>query len=535
MSQIKIHHPLTPPCKRRGDKTLPLLLLILDGWGIAKPNRGNAVTLARTPNLNKLFKNYPYTELCAHGECVGLPIGQVGNSEAGHMNIGAGRIVEQDEVRINESIEDGTFFKNTALNEAMKYVLKNKSKLHLMGIISSQSSPHGDPKHLRALVNLARHHKISEVYLHLFTDGRDSPPYSALKFITALERDVLSHEKIATIMGRYYAMDRKKKWENTARAYNALVDGQARTAKSPQAAITEGYNRRESDEFLEPYIITNSHGDPLPRVSNNDSLIFFNLRSDRARQLAKPFVQVDFEKKNNPVFTREKILKNLKFVAMTDFGPDLDSILTAFSSVDLKSTLPMELSHLKQLYIAETEKYAHVTYFFNGGYADPVNGEKRMVVPSPDVKSYDETPEMSSKKLTQIILKNVAAHAYDFTVLNFAAPDMIGHTGNLKAAIQTCEAMDKYVNEIVRAYLAKNGTIIITADHGNIEEMLNLKTGEANTEHSTNPVPFVIINKYLKNKIKLRKGGKLGDVAPTILDLLGIKKPKEMAGRTLII
>ncbi|MFH1522858.1 MAG: 2,3-bisphosphoglycerate-independent phosphoglycerate mutase [Patescibacteria group bacterium] len=515
------------------NKNLPLILIILDGWGIASPNSGNAISLAKTPFMDGVVKKYPSTQIYAHGRYVGLPNDQDGNSEAGHMNIGAGRIVEQDSVKINNSIKDGTFFKNAAFAEAISRVKKNKSKLHLMGMLSNGMSAHSNPDHVSALLKLARTNNINNTNIHLFTDGRDSPKYAALKLVESLLRELSGNERIATIMGRFYAMDRKKKWSRTKMAYEALVLGKGLKAKSPQEAITQSYNREENDEFIRPYVIYKDNK-PLPRINNGDSVIFFNFRSDRARQLAKVFVQEKFNEDNPGSFKKEKVLKNLYFVTMTDFGPDLDSIKTAFPSMDLKDTLPMVLANLKQLYLAEREKYAHVTYFFNGGYAGRVNGEDCFMIPSPDVRSYDEKPAMSSSKLASVVIKNIKEKKYDFTVLNFAAPDMIGHTGNLKAGVICCEAIDKEVNNITKEYLKKNGTVIITADHGNIEEMINLKTGEIDTEHSKNPVPFIIINKKLKRTIKLRKNGVLGDIAPTILYLMDRKKPKEMKGKSLI-
>ena len=512
---------------------LPMILVILDGWGVAAPNRGNAITLSKTPTMDGLKRKYPNTELGAHGRYVGLPGTQSGNSEAGHMNLGAGRVVEQDAVRISKSINDGTFFKNASFVEALRHIEKNKSRLHLMGMISNGMSAHSDPDHLLALLSFVKNHKIKEVYLHLFTDGRDSPKYAALKLIQEIEKTFKGGEAIATIIGRFYAMDRKKSWDRTQKSFEALTAGIGRKAESATAAITESYNRGDSDEFIEPYVITKK-GKPLPRIKNGDSVIFFNLRSDRARQLAKVFVQKEFCEKNKFCFLRKKFLKDLLFVAMTDFGPDLDSILTAYPGFDLKKTLPMQLADLKQLYIAETEKYAHVTYFFNGGYADPVDGENRLVIPSPDVRSYDQVPAMSSAKLTSTIITNLKKKKYDFTVLNFAAPDMVAHTGNLKAGIECCHVVDRHLSEIVKAYLEVGGTVLITADHGNIEEMINLKTGEIDTEHSVNPVPFILVNKNLQNKIKLKPSGVLADVAPTILKLLGLEKPKEMAGKSLI-
>ena len=518
--------------KNKKDNILPMILVILDGWGITKPNKGNAVTLAKTPTLDGLVKKYPYTEIFAHGRHVGLPPKQDGNSEAGHMNIGAGRVVEQDAVKIDRSINNGTFFKNTAFLEAIKHAKDNKSNIHLMGMLSNGMSAHSDPEHLMALIEMLKTNEIKDVYLHLFTDGRDSPKYISLKLVDELQKSFKNGEHIATIMGRFYAMDRKKKWKRTKMAYQALVFSKGRIAISPEAAITESYNSGENDEFIEPYIIKPEVGKPV-KIGDNDSIIFFNLRSDRARQLAKVFVQDDFNKDNPGAFKREKVLKNICFVAMTDFGPDLGNILTAFPSIDLKETLPMVLAPFSQLYIAETEKYAHVTYFFNGGYAGKVDDEDFFMVPSPDVRSYDETPVMSSGELTKIILNNLASNKYEFVVLNFAAPDMIAHTGNLDAGVTCCEGVDRYLSKIVKAYLKVKGTVIVTSDHGNIEEMINLKTGEIDTEHSSYPVPFIIANKSLKNK-KLRTGGSLSDIAPTVLDILNIDKPKEMTGKSLL-
>lgn len=524
---------------------LPLILIILDGWGIASKNKGNAITLAKTPALDYLKNNYPSTELFAHGLHVGLPAYQDGNSEAGHLNLGAGRTVNQESVRISKEIKNKVFFQNPALLKVIEQVKKEKSKLHLMGLLSGVMSPHSAPDHLIALLNLARQHKIKEVYLHLFTDGRDSAPKESLKFLAKLEKQLKPNEKIATIMGRFYGMDRKEAWQRTELAYNAIIMGEGILTNDWRQTIKASHAKNETDEFIVPHVFTDSKNNILPRLSDNDGLIFFNFRSDRARQISKAIAQNDFEKINPNSFKRKKVLKNLAFAALTDFSKDIPHILTAYTGSSVKNTLPFVLKDLKQLYIAEKEKYAHVTYFFNGGYADTVSGEDRKIIPSPKVEKYDETPAMSSFELTEIILKNLKSKGflkkqkwqYDFTVLNFAAPDMVGHTGNLQAGIQTCEAIDECVDRIAEAYLKIRGTVIITADHGNIEEMITLKTGEINTKHSINKVPFILVNSQFKKdgkqKIKLRKDGKIGDVAPTILDLLKIKKPEEM-GESLI-
>ncbi len=513
---------------------MPLILLILDGWGIAPPSRGNAITLAKTPTMNGLIKKYPYTEIKACGLNVGLPKGQDGNSEAGHMNLGAGRIVSQDAVVINKSIEDGSFFKNPAFIDAIRHAQINKSNIHLMGLVSGYQSAHSFPEHLEALLKLCRDNFKGRVFLHLFTDGRDAPQYESVKWVDGIKKEIHYLEKIVTISGRFYAMDRKKKWERTEKVYNALVLGEGIEDKDPISAISHAYNRGESDEFIQPTIISSKDekGKQKGLISDNDSIIYFNLRSDRARELTKTFVQKDFNKKNPGYFKRKKILKNIKFIAMTDFGPDLDDILTAFPTKDLEDTLPIVLKDFKQLYISETEKYAHVTYFFNGGYANPVGGEERLMIPSPNVKSYDEKPEMSLFEVLKI-LRTKAINKYNFICVNFANPDMVGHTGNLKAGIKAVEFVDEAVKLLVGDVLKMKGTVLITSDHGNIEEMINLKTGEIDTKHSRNPVPFILVNDSFKGA-HLNKGV-LGDVAPTILDIMKLKKPERMRGKSLII
>ncbi|KKQ55369.1 MAG: 2,3-bisphosphoglycerate-independent phosphoglycerate mutase [Parcubacteria group bacterium GW2011_GWA2_38_13] len=506
----------------------PMVLLILDGWGISKMNRGNAIALARKPYIDHLMKHYPNTKLNTSGKYVGLPPEQAGNSEAGHMNIGAGRIMEQDAVRVNKAISQGSFFRNPALISAINHVKKNNSNLHIMGLVSSGQSAHSEPDHLLALISLAKFNDVKNIYFHLFTDGRDSPSHSALKIIEHLER-ILRQKKIATIIGRYYAMDRKKNWSCTEKAYNALVLGIGRRAQSPQAAITQAYNRGETDEFIEPYVMTNHHK-AISAINDNDAIIFFNLRSDRARQLAKPFVQEKFEKLNAGSFKRKKVLKNICFVAMTNFGPDLGHIATAFPVEPIQDTLPMLLIEKKQLYIAETEKYAHMTYFINGGYADPVANETRIKIESPNVKNYAETPRMSVGKITTKVLENIPK--YDFIGINFSSPDMIGHTGNIEATIKAIEFVDTCIGRIYKKVLQNNGILIITADHGNAEHKINLKTDEHIPEHSKNPVPFILISK--KKYVIKKRVGSLCDVLPTILELFNIPKADDITGVSLI-
>ncbi len=507
----------------------PLVMIILDGWGIAPDSPGNAVTRAKTPTLDSWRSKYPSTQLKASGQAVGLSPRQDGNSEAGHMNLGAGRVVKQDAERISATIADGRFFRNPAFHAAIRHVNKYNSALHIMGMLGSKQSAHADPDHLMALLMLAQQARLQHVWVHLFTDGRDSPRYFAREM---LER-MLPHfgdARVGTVMGRFYGMDRNKNWERTELAYNALRHGQADYhVDDPLDAITQAYNRGESDEFIKPTIVNGFHG-----MQENDSIIFFNLRSDRARQIAKTFVQTDFERQNAVTggFTRRDPIHPL-FVSMTDIGPDLGDMLSAYPAVELTETLPMVLKNFRQLYIAESEKYAHVTYFFNGGYAQPVAGEQRRMVPSASVPNFANTPGMQSPKIGEIIRHGIHGHQYDVIVANFANTDMVGHTGNLAAGIAAMEITDKILRAVGREVLAANGTLIVTADHGNLEEMLNLQTQAVDTEHSNNPVPFLLIDQQYLGK-KLRTGGELADVAPTILEILQVKQPDAMTGRSLL-
>lgn len=517
--------------KNNKNNSSKVILLILDGWGLGEKTDGNAISLAKTPFMDYLYKKYPWTKLCAAGKCAGLPPQQVGNSEAGHLNIGAGRVVEQDVVKISKQINTGEFFKNPAFIAALNQVKKEKSALHLIGMLSNDQSPHSDPDHLLALLTLARHHNIKNIYLHLFTDGRDSPPRSSLKAVEALERNLRPNEKIATIIGRFYAMDRKKNWASTCWAYEAMTSGRGHQAKSPQEGITRAYNADITDEFIEPIVLYQKNK-IIKRISDNDAIIFFNLRSDRARQMAKPFVQKEFEKNNHYALKRRKVLKNIVFVAMTDFGPDLDNILTAYPSEDIKDTLPMLLKRQSQIYIAEKEKYAHVTYFINGGYANPVNGEKRLVIPSPSVPSYEATPAMATPKVAQAVIKSLKN--YNFICANISSPDMIGHTGNLKAGIKAAEIVDKCLKKIYQAAKKDKAILIITADHGNLESMLDVKTKEIITEHTPNLVPFILVTAGVLSHKRLKNSGCLADIAPTILKLFNIKKSRLMTGDSLV-
>lgn len=510
-----------------------VILIILDGWGLSDKKKGNAIAQAKTPNFDYYWKNYPHTKLCAHGRYVGLPDNQDGNSEAGHMNIGAGRIVLQDAVYISNSIKDGTFFKNPAFRQAIFHLRKYNSKLHLIGLLSGEESPHSCPDHLYGLLELAKREKIKPVILHLFTDGRDSSPHGSIKLLRSLKKNFQNGEIIANIVGRFYAMDRKKNWSNIEKTYNLLTLGDGIRAENVEDAITKSYNRGLTDEFISPSVIV-KNGRPIATVDDNDAIVFFNLRSDRARELTKAFVQEDFNNLNPGAFKRKKIPKNIRFVAMTDFGPDLPRVLTAFPSRDVVNSLPFVLGQKKQLYIAEAEKYAHVTFFFNGGWKGPVAGEERLMIPSPKVEHYDEIPEMNAIKVTETLKEKIKNGNYNFICVNYANPDMIAHTGNLMAGIKCCEILDKILKELIRESLNNNFSCIITADHGNIEEMVNIETEEIDTKHSKNKVPFILINKEKSyNNLKLKEGV-LGDIAPTILDLMKIQKPKEMTRESLI-
>lgn len=513
---------------------LPIVLAIIDGWGVrpGQPQNDDPTAVARIPFLRKLEKEYPHALLGASGKDVGLPSGQAGNSEAGHLNLGAGRIVEQDAVYISNSIKDGTFFKNPALLNAIKHVKRHHSRLHLMGLLSNYNSGHASPDHLHNLLRLANENKI-EVFLHLFTDGRDSPRYDALKFLHELELRLKPGQVVATICGRFYAMDRKKDWTRTGQTYKLLTEGAGVADTSAEEAIRHAYNRGENDEYLTPTVITDARHRPLGTIRDGDSIIFFNLRSDRARQLSKPFVQKKFEAENSGSFKRKIILKNLRFVALTDFGPDLDDIVTAFPSRDVKNALPVALMGLKQFYVAESEKFAHITYFLNGGYDKALAGETRLMLPSPKVASYDRVPQMSAYAITKKVTSALKKRQFDFVGINFANADMVGHTGNAKACVKAMEVIDDSLKTIAKA-LPPQGLLMVTADHGNVEKVIDPKTGEVDTEHSINPVRLLMYGQSFHYKQFRKRTGILADVAPTILKLFGRPQPKEMTGKSLL-
>ena len=512
----------------------PTFLIILDGYGIAPPGKYNAVTLAKKPNIDRLFELYPNSQLGATGRDVGLPDNKMSGSEAGHMNIGAGRTVIQDSYYIAKSIKDGSFFINPALVGAVNHVKNSGGNFHVMGLMGDSDSPHSDPEHFRAILKLAKKNRINQVYCHLFTDGRDSYPKSAKIHIEHFQR-IIKEEgigRIVTLSGRFYAMDRTKNWDRLTKAYDAIVFSRGEKAKSPEEAIEKAYANQLVDEYLAPTVITDESGNPIVRLKENDSLIFFNLRSDRARQFTKLFVA---RNKNNIISDDMPIIdkiKNLYFAALTDFGPDLDTH-TVWEEQTLAGTLPMALGNLKQLYIAESEKYAHVTYFFNGGYSNPVSDEDWFTVPSPKIDSYAKIPQMSAGKVTEHILECLERNKYDFYAVNYANADMIGHTGDLGAVVKACEVLDKQVKILAEAIFERGGNLVITADHGNAERMFDEKANQPNTFHTKNPVPFLVAGDKYK-KCQLESGGVLGNIAPTILEILEVEKPKIMNKESLL-
>lgn len=536
----------------------PVVLIILDGWGIAPPGPGNAITLAQTPNFDRYWLVYPHAQLKASGEAVGLPPGEDGNSETGHLNIGAGNIVHQDLPRINMAIAEGTFFDIPAFKLALNHVKNQQSSLHLMGLISD-AGVHSSLNHLFALLRLAKDNDLEKVYLHLFTDGRDSPPTSSLTYINSIKEKIaeIGVGEIATLIGRYYAMDRDHRWQRTQEAYDLLTLGKGKKSQSIEEAINQSYEEEKTDEFVKPVVITKENNQPVALIQDNDAVIFFNFRIDRPRQLTRAFIVPDFETmklkrpsfdpyaekygikqfeapKGTTTFRREKILKNLFFVTMTEYEKDLPAEV-AFSPILVKMPIGRILSEngIRQLHIAETEKFPHVTYFFNGGREEKLPGEDQILIPSPQVATYDLQPEMSARHVTTELLKKIREKTYQFIIVNLANPDMVGHTGVLEAAIKACEITDDCLGQIVKAAIATGATAIITADHGNAEEMISPKTGEVDTEHSTNPVPFIVVDKKYDSGGRVLPKGILADIGPTALTIMGIKHAS-MSGRNLL-
>ena len=500
----------------------PSMILIMDGFGLNPSSYGNAIAQAKTPELDRIFHDYPMTQIEASGEQVGLPAGQMGNSEVGHLNIGGGRIVYQDLSLITKSIREKTFFDNPALNHAVDHDLKNDSTLHLLGLLSD-GGVHSHITHLYALLELAKQRGVKSVAVHCFLDGRDVPPRCAQEYTDALEAKCaeLGIGRIALISGRYYAMDRDTRWDREQKAYDAMTLGTGEHAATAAEAIQNAYARGENDEFVLPTVI----GEPCT-VNDGDAMIMFNFRPDRARQITRCFVDPDFTG-----FDRTKTVQDLCYVCMTQYDASMPNVELAFPPEHYTNTLGEYLSGLglRQLRIAETEKYAHVTFFFNGGVEAPNPGEDRILVPSPKVATYDLKPEMSADEITEKVIAEIEQDKYDVIVLNFANSDMVGHTGVMSAAIQAIETLDRCVPQIEKAVLAKDGQILLTADHGNADVMLD-EEGNVVTSHSTNPVPLIHISREPR---PLRAGGKLADIAPTLLHLMGLPIPAEMTGDNL--
>ena len=505
----------------------PVMLMILDGFGIAEASEGNAVSLAKKPNFDRLVKEYPHSMLQASGMAVGLPEGQMGNSEVGHLNIGAGRIVYQELTRITKAIADGEFFKNEELLKAMKNAKENNSALHLMGLLSN-GGVHSHIDHLKGLLEFAKKEGLQKVYVHAFMDGRDVAPSSGKEFIEKTEAMMkeVGVGQIATISGRYYAMDRDNRWERVELAYNAIVKGTGETANSAVEAIEKSYHDNKTDEFVLPTVILED-GHPTTTVKSGDSVIFFNFRPDRARELTRALTQKDFDG-----FNAEKL--QLTFVTMTQYDKTFEGVNVAFKAQTLTNTLGEFVANkgLNQLRIAETEKYAHVTFFFNGGVEKPNENEDRALIASPKVATYDLKPEMSAYEVTEELIKRIDSDKYDMIILNYANPDMVGHTGVIPAAVKAIETVDECLGKVADKILEKDGSLFITADHGNAETMIDFSTGNPFTAHTTDPVPFVWVSNHSKGKSL--EDGKLSDIAPTILKEMGIDKPEEMTGHSLI-
>lgn len=514
----------------------PLILIVLDGWGISNNVQGNPIREATLPTFEKLNRFYPMTTLQASGISVGLPWNTAGNSEVGHMTMGAGRVIYQNMPRISLAIQDGSFFKNEALLETMHTSKEKKGKLHLMGLISP-GSVHAHKDHILALLRMAKNEGIEEVYVHAFMDGRDSAPTAGIQQIKELLREMrlVGIGKVASLSGRNFSMDRNNNWDRIEKTYRMLTAGIGETATDPLIALEQSYTKGVTDEYIEPTILTEKEK-PVALIENGDAVIFFNFREDRARELTRAFVLPDFDG-----FGRD--LLDLRFATLTEYERDLP-VRVAFPQEDIHNSLgeTLSLAGKKQLRIAETEKYAHVTYFFNGGKEKPFTGEDRMLVPSPGVPRFDAVPEMSSPQITDSILSVLEKNEYDFILVNYANPDMVAHTGNEQASIEAVEATDKSLSILIPAVLKIGGALVITADHGNVEELKKVSTGEIDTEHSTNPIPLWYItadNHHEKTAEQMMReqnevNGLLSDVAPTILDIMDIEKPAEMNGASLL-
>ncbi|PPK49277.1 2,3-bisphosphoglycerate-independent phosphoglycerate mutase [Clostridium algidicarnis] len=504
----------------------PVMLMILDGFGATDKVEGNAVLAANKPNYDKIWSSYPHTYLNASGLDVGLPAGQMGNSEVGHLNIGSGRIIYQELTKITKEIEEGKFFKNEALNLAMDKAKENNSALHLLGLLSD-GGVHSHVDHVKALLQMAKDKGLTKVYLHAFTDGRDVPPTSGIEVIADMEKymNEIGLGKIATISGRYYAMDRDNRWERIQLAYNAMVLGEGERATSGVQCVERSYKDNKTDEFILPCVIEENET-PVGKIEDNDSIIFFNFRPDRAREITRALNDKEFQG-----FPRTTL--NLTYVTMTQYDKTLEGVEVAYKPEIYTNTLGEYVSKLgkKQLRIAETEKYAHVTFFFNGGVEAPNEGEDRVLVLSPKVATYDLQPEMSAYEVTEKLIEKIDEDQYDMIILNFANPDMVGHTGVFEAAKKAIEVIDECLGKISDKILEKDGSLFVTADHGNSEQMVEYGTKNPMTAHTTNKVPFIYIS---NNATPLREEGRLSDITPTILQVMGLEAPVEMTAESLI-
>ncbi|GCF09355.1 2,3-bisphosphoglycerate-independent phosphoglycerate mutase [Dictyobacter arantiisoli] len=517
----------------------PFVLIIMDGWGLNPRQEGNAIALARTPHLDKIAREWPHTAVRTSGAAVGLPDGQMGNSEVGHQNLGAGKRVLQDYTRVSESIQDGSFFENPAFLRAIEHVKKNQSQLHICGLLGN-GGVHAHETHLEALLRLAATHNIEKIFIHAFTDGRDSSPTGGLEFMQRLEtraREIGGEHpaKVATVTGRYYAMDRDNRWERTGATYFAMTRGEAQQqAVSALAAIQQSYDNKVTDEFILPTVIM-EEGHPVGTVQAGDAVIHYNFRPDRARQLTKAFVMEELPPQAEGKFERGPRLKDLIYVMMTQYEEGLDAEV-AYRADEVEMPLARVIAEqgMTQFHTAETEKYAHVTFFINGRREVPFQGEDRILVPSPKVPTYDLQPEMSAKGITDTAVEQIRSGKYDLIIMNYANADMVGHTGIIEATIKAVETVDTCVGRIIEATLAVGGSAVITADHGNAEQLIEYDTGKPFTAHTTFPVPLYFISPQFA-QVKLRSDGILADVSPTILQVMRIPQPKDMQGRTLIL
>ncbi|HJA71035.1 MAG TPA: 2,3-bisphosphoglycerate-independent phosphoglycerate mutase [Candidatus Lachnoclostridium stercoravium] len=507
----------------------PVVLMILDGYGLNSNCEHNAVCEAKTPVMDQLMSQCPFVKGNASGLAVGLPDGQMGNSEVGHLNMGAGRIVYQELTRITKSIQDGDFFTNEAFMEAVKNCREHDSALHLYGLVSD-GGVHSHNTHIYALLELAKRNGLKKVYVHCFLDGRDTPPASGKEFVAELEEKMkeIGVGEVASVMGRYYAMDRDNRWDRVERAYRALTQGEGNQADSATDGIQASYDDGKTDEFVVPFVVMKD-GQPTAVIKDHDSIIFYNFRPDRAREITRAFCDDEFKG-----FDRGKRL-DVVYVCFTDYDDTIGNKLVAFKKETITNTFGEFLAAhgLKQARIAETEKYAHVTFFFNGGVEEPNEGEDRILVKSPKVATYDLQPEMSAPQVCDKLVEAIGSGKYDVIIINFANPDMVGHTGVESAAIKAIETVDACVGRAVEAIKKADGILFICADHGNAEQLVDYETGEPFTAHTTNPVPFILVN--ADPSYKLREGGCLADIAPTLIELMGMEQPKEMTGKSLLI